>query len=347
MTTTDHTQTPLVDPAFVQAMPKVELHVHLEGTMPAEAIAELAATVGEPLPRPVDELFSADGLSDFLAFLDWSCGLVRTAELAAHVAYEHARRSAADGIVYAEVIVNPTHWPNLSLDELVAGITAGYERAAADGLADCHLLLSILRTQSAAEAEALVDWMIATRPPRVLGLSIDGNEARAGRTGERFQAAYQRAGEADFGLVAHAGESSGPDGVRDALDLLGVDRIDHGVRSVEDPAVLERVVAERIPLDVCLTSNSYLLYPDLASHPLPELVAAGAVVTINTDDPAFLGCDLTGELLLAAELLGWGHADLIAVTRAAIDASFATPERRTELHTRLDEFHLADTEPGS
>lgn len=335
---------PRVDHDFVRALPKVELHVHLEGTMPADAIAELAAAVGEPLPRPVDQLFSAEGLSDFLAFLDWSCGLVRTAEMAAHVAYEHARRSAEAGIVYAEVIVNPTHWPNLTLDQLVDGIASGYARAAVDGLTDCHLLLSILRTQSAAEAERLVRWMISNRPTRVVGLSVDGNEARAGRTGERFREAYRLAGDAGFGLVAHAGESSGPDGVRDALDLLGVHRIDHGVRAVEDPVLLERVVAERIPLDVCLTSNSYLLYPDLASHPLPELVAAGAVVTINTDDPAFLACDLTGELLLAAGLLDWGHDELVAVTRVGIDASFATPDRRAELHAELDRFVRASTD---
>lgn len=325
-----------LDRARVRALPKVELHVHLEGTIDAPDIARLAEEVGEPLPRPVDELFSADGLSDFLAFLDWTCGLVRHPSQAEAVAYDFARRAHADGIRYAEVIVNPTHWGGLPLDELVAGITAGFDRAAGDGHAECNVLLSILRGQTADEAIALARWMADHRPRRVVGLSVDGDEAVSGRTGERFAPAYRLAAEAGFGLTAHAGESSGPEGVADAIDLLGVSRLDHGVRAVEDPALLARVVELGIPMNVCLSSNSHLLYPDLADHPLPELVAAGVAVTINTDDPAFIGCDLTGEMLLATGLCDWDLDDLARVTRTAIDASFAPPDRKARLHAEVD-----------
>lgn len=334
-----------VEATTLRRLPKVELHVHLEGTMPAATIAALADEVGEPLPRPVDQLFSADGLSDFLGFLDWSCGLVRSPEAAAAVAYEHATRSALDGIRYAEIIVNPTHWPRLPLEDLVGGIADGFARAAADGHADCHLLLSILRTQSAAEAEALARWMTEHRPPRVVGLSVDGNEQRAGRTSERFRRAYDIARDGGFGLTAHAGESSGPEGVVDALDVLRVDRIDHGVRAAEDPDLLRRLADQGTTLNVCLTSNSYLLYPGLEHHPLPTLVAHGVPVTINTDDPAFLGCDLTGELAIAASMTGWDLTELADVTRVAIAASFAPADVKAELRAAVDGFAASSAVP--
>ena len=228
-----------------------------------------------PLPRPVEELFTFEDLSAFLAFLDWTCSLIATPAQASAVAYEHAARSAANGIVYAEVIVNPTHWAHWELGALVAALTDGFERAEADGHAECHLLLSILREQTEAEALALVEWMVAHPSPRVLGVSIDGNEARAGRTGPRFAPAYRLAAEHGLGRTAHAGESSGADGVRDALDLLGVQRIDHGVRAIEDPALVRRLAAEAITLNVCVSSNLVHLFPDLEHHPLRGAAGRG------------------------------------------------------------------------
>ena len=330
-----------VDPALVRALPKVELHVHLEGTLSAERIAALAADVGEVLPRPLDRLFTFEDLSSFLGFLDWTCGLIRTPAAAADVARDFAERATANGTVYAEVIVNPTHWSGWDLGELVDALTAGFEQAERDGLASCHLLLSILRAQSGEEALALVEWMGVRRPARVVGLSIDGDESRSGRTGPRFAAAYARAGELGFGRTAHAGESSGAEGVRDALDLLGVDRVDHGVRAVDDPALVARLAATGTTLNVCLSSNLVHLYPDAASHPFGTLHAAGVPLTINTDDPGYLGIDLAGEFERVARLQGWGLADLAAITRTAIDATFAPAATRSELHATLDAFLAA------
>jgi adenosine deaminase len=331
----------LLDAERVRALPKVELHVHLEGTFSAERIAAMAAEVGEELPRPVDRLFSFDDLSAFLTFLDWTCGLIRTPSMAARAAYDYASRASANGIIYAEVIINPTHWAGWDLGALVDALTDGFETAERDGLASCHLLLSILRAQPAEYALALVEWMGVHRPPRVLGLSIDGDEARTGRTGERFAAAYDLAGSLGFGRTAHAGESSGADGVRDALDLLHVDRIDHGIRAIDDPALVARLAAEQITLNVCLSSNLVHLYPDAASHPFRALHAAGVPLTINTDDPGYIGVDLAEEFVKIAALMGWALEDLAAITRHAIDATFAPPSTKLALHARLDEF-LAD-----
>jgi adenosine deaminase len=329
---------------WLRALPKVELHVHLEGTLSAERIADLAATAGEALPRPVERLFTFDSLSSFLGFLDWTCHLIATPEQAAAVAYEYAARATADGIVYAEVIVNPTHWAGWDLGALVEALTAGFEWAEGDGLAECHLLLSILRDQPGEDAEALVRWMARHRPPRVLGLSIDGNEASAGRTGPRFARAYQLAAEHGFGRTAHAGESSGPDGVHDAIELLGVQRLDHGVRAAEDPDLVRRLVDDHITLNVCLSSNLVHLYPSLAAHPLASLLAAGVPTTLNTDDPGYLGIDLTGELAKAVAGFGWTAADATAVTRRAIAAAFCPPATAHRLHAALDAFEAAAPE---
>lgn len=328
-------------PELITAMPKVELHVHLEGTFSPRRIAELAQAAGEPLPRPIDRIFEATDLASFLETLDWVCGLVRDRETAEGVAMDFARYAAGQGITYAEVIVNPTHWAGLDTDELFGALAAGFDRAEAEGLGDFRLLPSILRDQSAEEATDLVAWMISAGIGRIIGLSIDGNEAAAGRTGERFAPAYRLAADAGLALTAHAGESSGPEGVRDAIELLGVSRIDHGIRCVEDPEVLDLVLARPTTLNVCLTSNCTLLYDDIADHPIGELVAAGVPVTINTDDPETLGVTLSSELELAAGHLGWDMDDLVEAQRRAIDATFCDQATRDDLHGRLDDWAAA------
>ena len=186
---------------------------------------------------------------------------------------------------------------------------------------------------------ALVEAMQAHRTPRLAGLSIDGNEALSGRTGERFRPAFLAARAAGFGCTVHAGESSGPEGVRDALDLLEADRLDHGVRAAEDPALVDRLVRERVPLNVCLTSNLTLLYQRPEDHPLRQLLDAGAAVTLNRDDPTFLGgLTLTAELRRAAEFASMTRAELLACQEAAVEAAFCSPETKAALRRALAEF---------
>jgi len=323
---------------LLRAMPKVELHVHLEGSFDVDRIVELAAAAGEALPRSREQLFEFVDLDAFLDFLSWTCGLVRNPDQTESLAYDFAARAHRDGTRYSEVIVNPTHWHAWAVGDLVAAIAAGFDRAVADGLADCRLLVSLSRDQPGEEALTLVRWMADRRPSRVVGVSIDGNEERSGRTGERFAPAFELARSEGFGCVAHAGESSGPEGVEDALDLLHVDRIDHGVRAAEDPALVERLADAGVPLDICLTSNITILYGALDEHPIGQLLSAGVPITLNTDDPAYLGVDLTGEFALAATRLGWSLADATARVRTAIDSAFCEPDCALALHRSLDEF---------
>ena len=327
--------------AGVRAMPKLEMHIHLEGSISHERIVEMAAAANVALPRPVDELYLTHDISVFLSNLDWVCSIVRSADTAEALALDFARYARTQGIVYAEVIVNPTHWGGMHLEDLFGALASGFDKAADAGLPDIRLLPSILRQQSAEEAMHLVEWMGKSGIRRICGLSVDGNQAKAPGSSERFAPAYARARELGFGCTAHAGESSGPEGVAEALDWLGVSRIDHGVRAVEQPALVERLVDQRITLNICLSSNCALLYGDVSRHPFLQLVDAGVACTLNTDDPVVLKTTLCRELAWAGSELDWGLPELICCQRNAIASAFCSDEEKARLNAGLDAFAAA------
>lgn len=333
----------MISEAAIRALPKAEVHVHLEGTLELADLLELSHAAGQSLPGPARTLLDASGgLGDFLKFLDWECGLVRTPEQAARVAYRFAARETSSGVRYADVIVNPTHW-NAWRDRLPAlfdAFAAGLDEAEQDGLAQVGLCVSLLRQQSAAEAAELADWVLRDRPERVVALSVDGNEHAAGRTGARFADAFTRARDGGLHRTVHAGESSGPEGVWDAIRLLHAERIDHGVRAVEDPELVAYLAGSDISLNVCPRSNLVLgLYPDLSAHPLGQLRQAGVRVTVNTDDPVPVGTRLEAEWAVCAAAYGWDMTDLRALARASIDACFAPDEVKDALRAELDQEH--------
>jgi adenosine deaminase len=318
----------------LRSLPKAEVHAHLEGCFEPDVLAQWAAQAHVLMPRPRERLFEFEGLADFLHFLDWACGLASTRERLAELSYGYSRRLADGGAGYADVIVNPTHWPawHGRLADMIDAIDAGLTAAEQDGLPPVGLCISLLRTQSADAAAELVDALVALRHPRVVALSIDGNEAAAGRTGPRFAEAFRRAGAAGLRRTVHAGESSGPDGVRDAIELLGADRIDHGVRAIEDPELVALLVDRQIPLGICPTSNLKLgVCPSIESHPIDRLRRAGVAVSINTDDPALLGASLVGEYALCSKAFGWSDDDLRALARNSIGAAFANADIKARL----------------
>jgi adenosine deaminase len=328
-------------PERIRALPKAEVHVHLEGTFDPPQLLKLAGDAGARLPRPRDRLFEFRGLTEFLELLDWGCALVTSEGEVRQTAYRLAEREAAAGARYADVIVNPTHWPAWRdrLPAFVRALDAGFTEAEQDGLPRVALCVSLLRQQSAEEAAQLLDLVLELRHPRVVALSIDGNEAAAGRTGPRFAEAFRRAAVAGLHRTVHAGESSGPEGVRDAIDLLLAERIDHGVRADEDPVLVRELAEHGIPLVVCPGSNVALgLYPERASHPIDRLRRAGVPVSVNTDDPAYLRTDLVTEYMETAGAHGWSEEDLRQVARTSIDASFADDDTRASLRNALREW---------
>jgi adenosine deaminase len=210
----------------LKSLPKAEVHLHLEGCFEAATIAQWAKTEGLALPRPQEDLFKFSGLADFMGFLDLACGLACTTERLVELTYGLSQRLAVNGTGYADVIFNPTHWHawHGRLGAMLDALDAGFKAAEQDGLPRVGLCVSLLRIQSADEAIELVDALRSMRHPRVVALSVDGDEAAAGRTSPRFAEAFRRAGAAGLRRTVHAGESSGPEGVSINTDdpaLLG------------------------------------------------------------------------------------------------------------------------------
>ena len=322
------------DPSRWRALPKAEVHVHLEGTFTPERLERWAQQAHVPMPRPREALLEFQGLTDFLEFLDWACGLASTADRLAELARAFCERLRADGTGYADLILNPSHWSGWGgrLRQLLEALDAGFREAEQDGLPSVGLCVSLLRQQSAGQAVELVEQLASWRHPRVVALSVDGNEVAAGRTGPRFAEAFRRAGAIGLRRTVHAGESSGPEGVWDAVELLGADRIDHGVRAVEDPRLVELLAARRIPLGVCPSSNLALkVYRSLDEHPIEALRRAGVPVSINTDDPSLLETDLPREYGLCQARFGWSDEVVRDIARTSIVASFALPETKARL----------------
>jgi adenosine deaminase len=327
-----------IDLQRLKSLPKAEVHVHLEGTFEAATLERWARAAGVAMPRPRESLFRFQGLADFLEFLDWACHLADRAERLAELARDFCRRLGEDGTGYADLIVNPTHWGpwHGRLRAMLDALDAGFREAEQDGLPRVGLCISLLRTQTKAEALELVEALSAWRHPRVVALSVDGNEVAAGRTGPRLAEAFRRAGAAGLRRTVHAGESSGPDGVRDAIELLGADRIDHGVRAIEDPALVALLAKRRIPLGVCPSSNLVLkVYPSLQAHPIDALRRAGVAVSLNTDDPSLLGTTLPREYALCQQHFGWSDAVLRDLAATSIDACFADAATKARLRREL------------
>jgi adenosine deaminase len=326
---------------WIRLLPKAEVHLHLEGCVPIDTVGvDDARRSGVELDLETGAPHFPD-LGLFLAFLDRSCALITEGEQVENIAYEIAVRAAAGGVGHADVIFNPTHWPawRTDLEGFVGHLDRGFAAGEADLGVTAGLCLSLKRTQPPGESVELVDWLLAARPDRIVALSVDGDEAVAGRTGERFAPLFERVRVAGFHTCAHAGESSGPEGVRDAVDLLRAERVDHGIRAVEDPLLVAELAARAVPLDICPTSNVRLgVVESLAAHPIERLRTAGVPVSVNTDDPLLFGTSVAGEYQRCAETFSWGPGVLGTVARTSIDSSFAQPERKRELRADLAHF---------
>ncbi|WLP90450.1 adenosine deaminase [Gordonia sp. NB41Y] len=344
-----------VDEAWIRALPKAEVHIHLEGSLGLADLLGLAKAAGAQLPFPADRLFGGatagagdgaeTGLSSFLRFLDWGCGLVATPEQASSLAYRFAARQTASGIRYTDVIVNPGHWGQWTdrVPALFAAFADGFDEARADGLAEVNTCVSLSRGQSASSARELVEQITESRPPRVVALSIDGDEHRSGPVSHRFAEAFSLARDRGLRRTVHAGESSGPEGVRDALDHLHAERIDHGVRAVEDPELVGRLRDQQIPLGVCPRSNVALgLYPSWEVHPFRHLRQAGVAVTLNTDDPAVLGTSLETDWSVSSQIWGLDRSELRDLARTSVTASFADDDLTNRLLAEIDAIDVSE-----
>jgi adenosine deaminase len=319
------------------ALPKAEIHIHLEGCFEKEDCVRYAGEAGIPLRKPVDRLFEVDSFDGFMGMLDWVCGLVRTREQLFETAYKFSQRQMRSGILYSDVIINPTHWAAWRRDVpgMIDAIDAGFAAAEQDGYPPARLAVSLMRTQTREESLELVDLLIALKHPRVAAFSVDGNEMASPGSFQRFSDAFARAAKAGLNRTVHAGESGGPDGVRDALLYLNPDRIDHGVRAIEDPDVVEMLLERNVPLGICPISNLIILYKKIEEHPIDELRRLGIPVSVNTDDPGLIGCTMEESYQLCIDTFGWDESVVRSVAATSIEASYADPDLKADLRAKL------------
>lgn len=327
----------------VAAVPKAELHVHLEGTATPDLVRRLAARNGVALPE--ERLFNPDGTfawNDFLHFLesyDLAAAAIRTGADYRDVTYEYLAACAAEGAVYVELIASLDHGKNVGLadDEHLAGIAQGIDDARRDHGITGRIISSIVRNFGVADCEDVARRTVALDHPYVVGFNMAGDEA--GFPASDYERAFAIVHEAGLGCSVHAGEHAGPESIRAALELPGVVRISHGVRAVEDPDLVAELADRGIVLEVCPTSNVVLgVFPTYEAHPLGRLRAAGVPVTLGSDDPPYFGTTIGREYEVAHERLGCSLADLAEITETALNAAFSDteglvnrPDRRADL----------------
>ena len=320
---------------LILAVPKVELHLHIEGTLEPEMVFERAAKHGVTLPYPsVEALRAAYSFSDLQSFLDIyyaGCDVLRDEDDFRAMTAAYLARVHADGVVHAEIFFDPqTHTARGVPMEVVIG---GIRRALEDGRArygvTSELILCFLRHLS--EEDALATWD-AARPFRteLAGVGLDSGER--GNPPSKFERVFAAARADGMRAVAHAGEEGPPAYITEALDLLKVVRIDHGVRCVEDEAVVARLVREQMPLTVCPLSNVKLcVFREMAAHNLAALLARGLKVTVNSDDPAYFGGYMVDNYRAVCEALPIGAAEVVQLAVNAVEASWLGEARKAEL----------------
>ena len=332
-------------PALLRQMPKAELHIHIEGSLEPELIFALAQRNSVALPyASVDELRSAYAFSNLQSFLDiYYAGA--SVLLKEQDFYDMARayfvRAAQDNVVHAELFFDPqTHTARgVGMQTVIDGLHRACVDAGADLGISASLILCFLRHLSEEEAFETLEQALPFRD-KIIGIGLDSGEV--GNPPEKFARVFARCRELGFHLVAHAGEEGPPAYVWTALDVLKVERIDHGVQSSKDALLMQRLAKDRIPLTVCPLSNLKLcVFPDLARHNLRQLLDAGLVATVNSDDPAYFGGYMNENFtqIFAAGGLTAAHAYLLAGN--SFEASFLEDAQKRRHSDRLSAFFEA------
>jgi adenosine deaminase len=337
-------------PALLARAPKAELHVHVEGTLEPELAFALARRngVAPPFasPEAMRAAFAFSGLEGFLDVYYSAAAVLLTAEDFHDLAWAYLRRAAAGNVVRAEIFFDPQ--PHTSrgvpFEAVIGGLSRAVDRAGPELGVSAALIMCFLRDRSEAAA---FETLERAEPfvGRLLGVGLDS--AERGNPAGKFAAVYARARRLGLHAVAHAGEEGPPASITEALDALGAERIDHGVRCLEDPAVVARLVRRRIPLTVCPLSNVRLrVFPRLADHNLPRLLAAGLRVSVHSDDPAYFGGYIGDVLRESSAALRLSVADAYTLLVNGLESSFAPAAEKARAVERLDEVFAAAAADG-
>ena len=312
--------------AYIAGLPKAELHLHIEGSLEPELMFELAKRNGVEIPfdsvEAVRAAYDFSNLQDFLDIYYAGAAVLLTRRDFEDLAFAYFQRAAADNVRHAEIFFDPqTHTDRgVPMAEVVEGLLAGMHRAETELGVTSKLILCFLRhlDEDAAFAtlEAAGPWL-----DRIAGVGLDSSEV--GHPPSKFARVFARAGELGLKRVAHAGEEGPPAYVYEALDLLHIDRMDHGNRSMEDEALIERLAASQMTLTVCPLSNLKLcVVKDLKDHPVPEMLRRGLHVTLNSDDPAYFGGYVNDNYRRLAEAVGLTREQVTQMARNSFEGSF-------------------------
>ena len=336
---------------FIRRLPKAELHLHIEGTLEPELMFSLAQRNGVPLPyASVEEVRAAYEFSDLQSFLDVyyaGAAVLQTEQDFHDLTMAYVRRAMADNVRHAELFFDPqTHTArNVPIATVFAGIAGALRQARSEYGFSSRMILCFLRHLPEAEAFATLDDALPLRAEYAdlwVGVGLDSGEV--GNPPEKFAGVFSRARELGFRVVAHAGEEGPPAYIRSALDTLHAERIDHGVRSEEDPGLMRRLASEATPLTVCPLSNLKLcVVNDLREHNLARLLRAGLCVTINSDDPAYFGGYINANFVETAKALALTREEIVEVARNGFVAAFVSDSERSRW---LDELERAAALPA-
>ncbi|MDQ3369252.1 MAG: adenosine deaminase [Myxococcota bacterium] len=324
---------------LIRRLPKAELHLHIEGTLEPEMMFSLAAKHGIRLPyASVDAVRAAYNFHDLQSFLDLyyaGCDVLRDRKDFYALAMGYFARAHADGVEHAELFFDPqTHTVRgIAMEVIIGGLRDAMDDAHRRYGITSELILCFLRHLSEADAIATLEAALPFRSD-FIGVGLDSGEY--GNPPSKFQRVYAQARALGLRLVAHAGEEGPAAYITEALDLLGVERIDHGVRCDEDPALVERLVREQIPLTVCPLSNLKLrVVKDLKDHNFATLLRRGVAMTINSDDPAYFGGYIADNYRAAATAQGLTPDELVQVAENAVRASFLPATAKTAMLARV------------
>ena len=332
--------------ALIKQLPKCELHIHIEGSLEPELMFALARENGVRLPfefgRGGAPRLQFGNLQDFLDIYYQGMAVLLTEQDFYDLAFAYLERAHADNVRHVEMFFDPQG--HTSRGVAFATVIGGFHRAIADAErdlgVDASLIMCFLRHLDEADAEKTLDSALAFRD-RIVGIGLDSSEA--GHPPSKFRHVFRRARDAGFFLTAHAGEEGPASYVWEALDVLGVGRIDHGNRALEDVELVNRLGRERMALTVCPLSNLRLrVVDDLARHPLRRMMDKGLVVTVNSDDPAYFGGYVNDNYRAVSNALALGRDEIAAIARNGITASLMTDADKTKALADVD-LVLAET----
>ncbi|WP_194954166.1 adenosine deaminase [Sphingopyxis solisilvae] len=328
--------------AFIAALPKAELHLHIEGSLEPELMFELAQRNNVAIPfASVDEVRAAYAFSNLQDFLDiyyQGMGVLITEQDFFHLTAAYLARAHADAVRHVEIFFDPQGHTarGVAFGTVVTGITRALDDAQARYGMTSKLIMCFLRHLSEADAEATLDEALPFLD-RIDGVGLDSSEV--GHPPAKFERVFARARSLGLKIVAHAGEEGPPAYVYEALDLLNVDRIDHGNRSLEDPALVARLAAEGITLTVCPLSNLKLcVVNDIAAHPLKTMLDAGLRATVNSDDPSYFGGYVNANYRAVADALDLSKADLVTLARNSFTGSFLDNDATAKHLAAIDTY---------